>query len=469
MGEVKVAFLDDGLNINLLSDLEKVDLYTVEDDKVIVCSKINKGDKITHGTMCVKIFSQFVKVKVNIISVEILDHNKRCSADKLIVALNWIEKMGIKIVNLSLGTSFFQDEMCLRRCVNRLAESGHIIVAAQNNNFFVTYPANFTNVIGVSASPKNQDILLNSGYVFSGIDLLGKSEHEIDIQGNRIVTQHANSFATPYITAMVSNLYKPGEDVLDMKHKLCATIRGGFLKLIRYDWCNKAIIVHSRNCNLGDDYLCFEVVKRYCFDEIESKMEDIKTLYRQNIIDTLIIIGNDEKILHYLKKEKVSFSFLLMINTSSEILISKLNNFERTLIVKDIQLRKVFSNEEIKRLDTPIVAVYYNEQKKQEAICSICKAKEDFADNGYNCKMFTDMGLGVLYGFEYWTGEFAIKEYIEFYMVDLVIILINMNKQNEYIIGDLNLRFGQSVALNKINILFDIENRDIYQYIVEQL
>lgn len=158
-----------------------------------------------------------------------------------------------------------------------------------------------------------------------------------------------------------------------------------------------------------------------------------------------------------------------MINTSSEILISKLNNFERTLIVKDIQLRKVFSNEEIKRLDIPIVAVYYNEQKKQEAICSICKAKEDFADNGYNCKIFTDIGLGVLYGFEYWTGEFAIKEYIEFYMVDLVIILINMNKQNEYIIGDLNLRFGQSVALNEINILFDVENRDIYQYIVEQL
>ncbi len=54
-------------------------------------------------------------------------------------------------------------------------------------------------------------------------------------------------------------------------------------------------------------------------------------------------------------------------------------------------------------------------------------------------------------------------------MVDLVIILINMNKQNEYIIGDLNLRFGQSVALNEINILFDVENRDIYQYIVEQL
>lgn len=56
--------------------------------------------------------------------------------------------------------------MCLKRCVNKLADSGHIIVAAQNNNSFITYPATFTNVIGVSASHENQDILLNTEYVF---------------------------------------------------------------------------------------------------------------------------------------------------------------------------------------------------------------------------------------------------------------------------------------------------------------
>lgn len=61
--------------------------------------------------------------------------------------------------------------------------------------------------------------------------MLGKSEHEIDMQGNKIVTQHASSFATPYITAMVANLYKPGDDVLDMKHKLCSTFCDGFLEL----------------------------------------------------------------------------------------------------------------------------------------------------------------------------------------------------------------------------------------------
>ena len=138
MDEIKVAFLDDGLNMSLLSEMEKVDLYAVEDGEVILCSNINRGHEITHGTICVKIFKQFVKIKANIISIEILDYNKRCSSDKLVVALNWIEQMGIKIVNLSLGTSFFGDEMCLKRCVNKLADSGHIIVAAQNNNSFIT-------------------------------------------------------------------------------------------------------------------------------------------------------------------------------------------------------------------------------------------------------------------------------------------------------------------------------------------
>ena len=31
MDEIKVAFLDDGLNMSLLSEMEKVDLYAVED------------------------------------------------------------------------------------------------------------------------------------------------------------------------------------------------------------------------------------------------------------------------------------------------------------------------------------------------------------------------------------------------------------------------------------------------------
>ena len=101
MDEIKVAFLDDGLNMSLLSEMEKVDLYAVEDGEVILCSNINRGHEITHGTICVKIFKQFVKIKANIISIEILDYNKRCSSDKLVVALNWIEQMGIKIVNSS--------------------------------------------------------------------------------------------------------------------------------------------------------------------------------------------------------------------------------------------------------------------------------------------------------------------------------------------------------------------------------
>ena len=53
MNEIKVAFLDDGLNTNLLSGLQKVELYTVKDGRVAVCSNGNKGSEITHGTISV--------------------------------------------------------------------------------------------------------------------------------------------------------------------------------------------------------------------------------------------------------------------------------------------------------------------------------------------------------------------------------------------------------------------------------
>lgn len=464
-----MAFLDDGVNINLLSDLDKVDLYTMEDDKVIVCRKAYKENEITHGTICVKIFSEYTNVKVNIISVEILDANKRCSADKLIAALNWIKEMGIKIVNLSLGTSYFQDEMGLRKCVNQLAEAGHIIVAAQNNNSFITYPATFTNVIGVGASPENQDILLNPEYFFSGIDLLGKAEHEIDIQGKKIVTQQANSFAAPYITSMVCNLYNLGFNILDMKQKLCSFLCDGELKLRKYDWCNHAIIVQSRTYNYDNSCLCFKVTDRYYFDEMESKIEEIKTIFKQNSINTLVIIGDGEKILHFLREEKAHVPYILIISDGGNMSFSERNHLERTLIVKNQNLRNLFSSKEIKKLDIPIIAVYYNEKKLESVLCRMSKVKEEFGNNGYNCKIFIDRGLGVLYGFEYWIDQLNVREYIDFYMVDLIVILIAMNKTTGHMNYDLNLRYGTSEDSNEFNMLSNVENRNIYEYIVEQL
>lgn len=469
MDDIKVAFLDDGLNMNLLSDLNQVNLYSMEDDQVIVCSNIDKGNEITHGTICVKIFNQYTKVKVNIISVEILDGNKRCSAEKLVAALNWTKQMGIKIVNLSLGTSYFKDEISLKKCVNQLVEAGHIIVAAQNNSSFITYPAAFTNVIGVSANSENQDILLNPMYGFSGIDLLGKSVHEINVHGKKIVTQQANSFATPYITALVTNLYNPIFDVLDMKRELFSLYRNGAPRLVKFDWCNHAIIVQSQTCNYENNCLCFEVIERYYFDEVLTKMDEIKEIYNQNISNTLIIIGNGEDVLQLLYEEKVYLPYILIISDCGKVSLSKTNHLERTLIVNDQHLNNMFSDEEIEKIDIPIVAVYYSEKKMEDILCKISIVKESFASNGYNCKVFIDRGLGILYGFEYWIDEFNVKDYIKYYMVDLIIILIDINKKDEYINYDLNLRFGTSENSNEVNMLSDVENKNIYDYIVEQL
>lgn len=460
-----MAFLDDGLNMNLLTELQKVELYTVKDGKVAVCSAENKGSEITHGTICVKIFVQSVKVKVYIISIEILDSKKRCSADKLVAALQWVCQMGIKIINLSLGTSFFQDEMILRRCVNQLAGEGHIIVAAQNNNSFVTYPATFTNVIGVSASPQNQDILLNTEYKFDGIELLGKSEHEIEIQGNKIVTQHASSFATPYITAIVSNLYQDGQNVWEMKNKLCLLCGIGHLELRKFDWCSRAVIIQSRSFSCEDRCFCFEVHQKYFFDEIEWKAEEIKDIFTQKTADTLIIAGKCEKVNDWIKKEGISIPYTLMIRDDIRT-ISKIFCLERTYMIFHQDFRKLFIDRAFENLDIPIIIIYYD--NKKEIVRSVVRANHEFADNGYHCKIFMDSAAGVLYGFESCGEAFRIKDYIEFNFVDLIIILIDMNNKIQELDGDLNLRYGVSKDF-ELNLLPNMEYRNIYEYIEEQL
>ncbi len=465
MNEIKVAFLDDGLNTNLLSGLQKVEIYTVKDGRVAVCSNGNKGSEITHGTICVKIFEQSVKVKVHIISVEILDSKKRCSADKLITALQWVHQMEIKIINLSLGTSFFQDEMILKRCVNQLAKEGHIIVAAQNNNSFVTYPAAFTNVIGVSASPQNQDILLNTEYKFDGIELFGKSEHDIEVQGNKIVTQHASSFATPYITAIVSNLYQDGQNVWEIKQKLCLLCGVGHLELRKFDWCSRAVILQSRSFRFEDRCFCFEVVQRYFFDEIKSKAEDIKDIFTQRKADTLIIAGNCEIINDWIKKEGASVPYKLMIHDDVRP-VSKTVCLERTFRIFRQDFGKIFIDEQIENLDIPVVIIYYD--NKKEIVKNMVKTNQEFADNGYHCKIFMDSAAGVLYGFEYCGEAFRVKEYIEFHFVDLIIILIDMDHKMQELDSDLNLRYGVSKDF-KLNLLPNVEYRDIYEYIEEQL
>lgn len=83
-------------------------------------------------------------------SVQILDENGQGGINKLRQAFEWCLEEKIDIVNLSLGTTNFRDKEVLQQIVNDYVRKGLIIIAAFSNEYVTTYPAFFSNVIGVA-------------------------------------------------------------------------------------------------------------------------------------------------------------------------------------------------------------------------------------------------------------------------------------------------------------------------------
>ncbi|KJD45255.1 S8 family serine peptidase [Paenibacillus terrae] len=102
---------------------------------------------INHGTLCAGIVQTYFPDAM-ISSVKILNHRKG-NAVQLCAALRWCVKHRVQVANISLGSTDFRDRGMLREVVNEFAAAGLIMVCAAHNGGLLTYPASFTNVIGV--------------------------------------------------------------------------------------------------------------------------------------------------------------------------------------------------------------------------------------------------------------------------------------------------------------------------------
>ena len=136
-------------------------------------------------------------------SLRILDKDGNGRIEKIEPAFEWCYQNNITIVNLSFGTTNFNEYEKLRNLVNKYVNNGLIIVAATANSGFVTYPASLTNVIGIATT----DSPLNyfKDYMQMGIDSVVPSEHIVKICDIETITSLSNSYAAPYICALIAN------------------------------------------------------------------------------------------------------------------------------------------------------------------------------------------------------------------------------------------------------------------------
>jgi len=201
----KIAIIDNGVNLKFL---------TGKIEECICINEQNEAEKdqvqfaytdFLHGTICALIVSNY-EPQSTIISIRVLEKNGKGGIEKLEPALKWCYLNDVKIVNLSLGTTDFREYDRLNQLINYYTYQGLILIAATSNENYVTYPASFSNVIGVAAY-SNKGSSMES-YIHLGVDRFEISNHLIRLYEEEYETPLSNSYAAPYVTAQVAHILK---------------------------------------------------------------------------------------------------------------------------------------------------------------------------------------------------------------------------------------------------------------------
>lgn len=270
--DFSVAIIDNGINGHFLKrKLEKS--ITIDENGICIADTKNiDQQQFQHGTNCAMILEKYCS-DFRLISIKILDENGRGAIKSIYPALEWCYKNQIRLVNLSLGTANFRDCENLRTLINECASKGMIIIAATANSGYVSYPASFTNVIGVATtgSPLNY----SKDYMQMGIDTVVPSEHIIKMFDEEIRTSLSNSYAAPYACALIANRlnidktlgikelkeYAKGQSHIEM-------VEGVY----EPDWVYKAYVIGGKKTSRASYY--FETISED-LNEIREKVDTI--------------------------------------------------------------------------------------------------------------------------------------------------------------------------------------------------
>lgn len=195
-----VAIVDDGISEScnyIPSLLHKVDFTT---------SKLD-CDYISHGTIVLQIISKY-NSKCKFSSVKVLDNDARGTISSFAQGIEWCIAHNVDVIHMSIGTTYSLEISKITKLINQAIKRKIIIIASQSNDFIYTIPACLDGVIGV----RNSDEFLPCDYIvqyssWEGIDILTSSRHILNMAyGQNKVLGPSNSFASPYITALVAKI-----------------------------------------------------------------------------------------------------------------------------------------------------------------------------------------------------------------------------------------------------------------------
>lgn len=247
--KLKIAIIDDGINIELMQRLRNK-------ENEITCLQMHNGtcvvqytaplQMINHGTVCTLILLESLEVEkvlndVEIISISIVDEEKRNNLRKLSAAIQWSIDYGVNLISLSIGSKQFITADDIIEVSKKAEKNNTIIVAAGSNDGIITYPACLPSVIGVKAA----DLILEKETTYiNPIDGIDVQEYVPDLAVLKKLEQHfnyylslTNSIIAPVVAAQIAGIILQEEKIDNIRviKKLLAKKKG--LKIIDDNDC----------------------------------------------------------------------------------------------------------------------------------------------------------------------------------------------------------------------------------------
>ena len=412
---IRIAIIDNGINeLRIKRGIEKS--ITIDENGICIGETKNIDQQLfQHGTNCAMILEKYCS-DCYLISIRILDENGRGAIKSIYPALEWCYKNQIRVINLSLGTVDFRDSEKLKALVNECAAKGMIIIAATANSGFVSYPASFTNVIGVATT--NSPLSYTKDYMQMGIDSIVPSEHMVKMYDKEIKTSLSNSYAAPYMCALIANKLSNNKTLDIVKLKRYAKEQSHIemtAEGYEPDWIYRAYI-SSRGTTSRAEYY-FETVTG-TYDEIQGKIDTV-IAYSMAKLENLDIRN---KHLIYLGNEDI-------YNIDVQGFI-----WSRETRQRQIKYNYYQGN----GLEVPVVILAVED--KIDKFYVLTELKRAFANSGYNAYAIGMEPECVLYALEYMPEPVSNidnwKNFIEsqtFYkQSDLVIWCIPVEDQDKY-------------------------------------
>lgn len=417
MREDRIAIIDNGINRELICK-EKIQAQIVIDENNR-CIEDKNEIQITdfqHGTFCALIVEKYNSNCI-LESVRILDKTGKGGIEKIEPALEWCYQHNIRVVNLSFGTTNFNECEKLKKLVNKYAYNGMIIVAATANSGFVSYPASFTNVIGVATI--GSPLSYSKDYMQMGIDTVVPSEHMVKMFDEEIRTSLSNSYAAPYVCALIANRLNI-DKALDIK-KLKEYAReqsrtemvGG---VYEPDWVYRAYVTGRKKTSRA--YYYFETVSGE-FNEIR---EEVDTVIACSVADLESLDAKNKNVI-YLGKEDI-------YNIDVQGFFWSRETRQQQILNNHYQGNS---------LEVPVVVLAI--ETAIDSFYILTELKRAFACDGYNAYTIEMEPECVLYGLEYMPEPVsdyeAWKTFIEsqvFYkQSDLVIWCVPLDDKEKFL------------------------------------